>query len=104
MIWIVEFCYTALFNRSFRKLCPSARATIKKALRKLAKNPRSPYPKGMRVHKLKGVTGTPSSPGMPAPPVWEMHASMPLIITFQVECHDIILRNCGQHDDVLRSP
>jgi hypothetical protein len=58
----------------------------------------------MRVHTLGGVKGTPLSPGDPPPPVWEFHATMALIITFQYGNGSILLRNCGQHDVVLQCP
>jgi hypothetical protein len=57
------------------------------------------------VHKLAGVTGTVVTPGTPAPDVWEMHATGALLVTFQYGATDeIIFRNCGEHDAVLRNP
>ena len=58
----------------------------------------------MRVHKLEGVLGTPTEEGKARPPVWEMHAGGGLLVTFQYGNDEILFRNCGTHDDVLKSP
>ncbi len=100
----MEFLRTALFKRSYSKLSARDQGRIKKALRKLAANPHHPFPRGMRVHTLGGVKGTPLRSGEAQPPVWEFHASMGLIITFQYCDGSILLRNCGSHDSVLRNP
>jgi hypothetical protein len=38
------------------------------------------------------------------PPVWEMHATEELLITFQRSMDAILFRNCGHHKAVLQSP
>lgn len=100
----MKFYFTALFEHSFSRLSALDKKRIKGALKKLARNPYAPYPNGMRVHKLKGVKGAALETGAKPPPVWEFHASLGLIITFQNENDVIVLRNCGQHDDVLDNP
>jgi mRNA-degrading endonuclease YafQ of YafQ-DinJ toxin-antitoxin module len=100
----VIFSRTDTFKKSFFRLSAVDRKRIRGAMKKLAANPHAPYPKGMRVHTLKGVKGSPMKTGGPQPPVWEFHASMGLIITFQVGDDEIIFRNCGGHDSVLQNP
>jgi len=101
----VKYSYTSLFKRSFDNLADArAKKRIKRALKKLCENPHAPFPRGMRVHTLKGVIGTARNEGEPAPPVWEMHAGGGLLVTFQYEEQEILFRNCGWHDDVLRNP
>ena len=100
----MNVAYTTSFKRSYQRLKENQQARIDAALRKFMTAPHHPFPKGLRVHKLGGVTGTPSSPGETPPPVWEMHATGAIIITFQYGDGEIIFRNCGEHDAVLRSP
>lgn len=100
----LKFAYTTLFKRNHSGLSKSDRKLIDKAIRQLAKRPYHPFPKGLRVHKLEGVLGTSQEEGGKRPPVWEMHANGPLIITFQYEADEIIFRNCGDHATVLRNP
>ena len=100
----MRFSYTALFQKSYRKLGHKGRARVDAALRRVAERPFHPFYPGLSVHKLLGVTGTPQKLGQPAPPVWEMHASDSILVTFQYDEEQIILRNCGQHDKVLRNP
>lgn len=100
----MRYSYTTLFKRSYKKLDRVNQDRIEAAIRKLAASPSPPFPRGLRVHKLHGITGTPAREGDPPPPVWEMHASDSLLVTFQHGEEEILLRNCGQHDAVLRSP
>ena len=98
------FSRTSLFLRSYEKLTTQEQGRIKKALKKLAKNPYYPFPRGLRVHKLAGVLGTAVNDDEQRPPVWEFHATGSLLITFQYGINELMLRNCGEHDAVLRSP
>jgi mRNA-degrading endonuclease YafQ of YafQ-DinJ toxin-antitoxin module len=100
----VRYAYTSLFSRSYGALKPAEKQRITAALDKFCRKPHYPFPRGLRVHKLKGVSGTPDREGDHAPDVWEMHATRGLLITFQYGDGEVIFRNCGQHDDVLRSP
>ena len=98
--------YTSLFHRSYNDLTEPQQEQITKAIRRFCGSPRPPFPKGWRVHKLGGTTGTPENEGDPAPDVWEMHAPGPgaLIVTFQYGDDEILFRNCGLHDKTLQSP
>ncbi len=101
----MTFSRTTLFGRSYRKLEDSERARIDTALLRLAEQPFYPFHPGLSVHKLAGVYGTPRSTREPPPPIWEFHASGALLVTFQYQGSDeILLRNCGYHDPVLRNP
>jgi len=100
----LEFIRTKFFKDSYSKLSTQDKKRIKSALKKLAANPHHPFPRGMRVHILSGLKGAPLKAGEPAPPIWEFHASLGLIITFQYGEDSIVLRNCGPHDSVLRRP
>jgi len=100
----LEFIRTRTFKDSYSKLSTQDKKRIKGALKKLEANPHHPFPRGMRVHVLGGVTGAPLKIGEAPPPVWEFHASRGLIITFQYGDDSIMLRNCGQHEKVLLRP
>lgn len=100
----MEFAYTSLFGRSFADLTKKQQGRITDALEKFMAQPHYPFPKGLRVHKLGGVTGTATKVGEPRPPVWEMHATGELLITFQYGSDEVLFRNCGHHRDVLNSP
>lgn len=101
----MTFRRTTLFKRSYRKLEDSQRVRIDTALLRLAEQPFYPFHPSLSMHKLAGVYGTPSRIGEPRPAIWEFHASDALLVTFQYQGSDeILLRNCGYHDPVLRSP
>jgi mRNA-degrading endonuclease YafQ of YafQ-DinJ toxin-antitoxin module len=100
----VEYGYTTLFERSYAILSKIDQNRIDNAIKKLCKHPYHPFPKGLRIHKLDGVSGTATKPGKKSPDIWEMHASQALLITFQYAKNEIIFRNCGQHNKVLQSP
>lgn len=100
----MEFAFTTLFRRSYATLKPKEQGRIDRAAARLMDHPFHPFPKGLRVHKLNGRTGTPTKAGDPPPDVWEMHASGALLITFQYGPVELLFRNCGFHADVLRNP
>lgn len=100
----MRYSYTRRFKKSYGQLDPKDRERVDKSLRLLAENPNPPFYPSLNVHKLHGVMGTPPNPDQPLPPIWEMHASRGVIVTFQWHGELIILRNCGQHEAVLRSP
>jgi len=102
----VKPAYTSMFHRSYNGLTEQQQEQIDKAIRRICKNPRPPFPKGWRVHKLAGVNGTPENEDDPPPDVWEMHAPGPkaLIVTFQYGGDGILFRNCGLHDKTLQNP
>ena len=96
--------YTSLFSRSYGRLSGANQRRVERAIRRLGERPFAPFPKSLRVHKLMGRKGTARVKGQRAPDVWEMHAAIGLLVTFQYGQDEILFRNCGQHDDVLRSP
>lgn len=100
----MKFSRTTLFKRSYQKLEDRDRRRIDRALRLLAEQPFYPYHGGLSVHKLEGVRGTAIQVGASPPQVWEMHATDELLVTFQYGEEEILFRNCGHHNDVLRSP
>lgn len=100
----MKFSHTTVFWRSYAGLPARDQERIDRALRLLAERPHYPFVGGLSVHKLGGVRGSSTAPGKAPPPVWELHASDALLVTFQYGEDEILLRNCGQHDDVLRSP
>jgi len=93
-----------LFERSYSKLTEPQQDLIDAAITDLMTHPYYPFPKKLKVHKLEGVKGTPPKKGGKAPDVWEMHASGPLLVTFQYGNDEVIFRNCGEHEAVLRTP
>ena len=98
--------YTSMFHRSYNDLTGPQQEQINEAILRLLKSPRPPFPKGWRVHKLSGVSGTPENEGDRPPDVWEMHAPGhgALIVTFQFGNNEVVFRNCGPHDKTLQNP
>lgn len=99
--------YTSRFHRSYNDLTEPQQEQIDKAILRFCGRSRPPFPKGWRVHKLSGVSGTPENDGDEAPDVWEMHApgQGALLVTFQYSNDGgVIFRNCGPHDKVLQNP
>jgi mRNA-degrading endonuclease YafQ of YafQ-DinJ toxin-antitoxin module len=99
----VRYAYTTLFSRSYGNLAAAAKKKINAAITKFSKKPHHPFPRGLRVHKLGGVSGAVVDAQTSAD-IWEMHASKELLITFQYGKGEVIFRNCGLHDAVLKSP
>ena len=95
-----------MFHRSYNGLTEPQQEQVIEAIRRLCKNHRPPFPKGWRVHKLLGMSGTPENEGDTPPDIWEMHAPGPgaLIVTFQYGNDEVIFRNCGPHDKTLQNP
>lgn len=100
----MQVAHTSLFRRSYRSLQEGERRRIDKCLRLFMVKPHGPYTAGLRPHKLGGQTGTPSKAGEKPPPIWEMHASDNLLVTFQFGADEVVFRNCGHHADVIRCP
>lgn len=103
----MTYTYTSRFSRSYLDLGGDLQKQIDDAIRLFASHPHHPFPKRLRVHKLNGVRGTPQREGDPAPDIWEMHAkggSVLLVITMQFWPDEVVFRNCGKHEDVLRNP
>ena len=105
----LEFLHTEVFLASYSRLSANNQKHITSAMRKLGANPHSPFPRGLKVHILKGVKGTPLKKGGRKPPVWELHAGGgkgggDMLITFQYGENSIILRNCGSHDVISKNP
>jgi mRNA-degrading endonuclease YafQ of YafQ-DinJ toxin-antitoxin module len=74
---------------------------ISDAIKTLMRRPYHPFPPGLRVHKLEGVTGVKIRKDDKPPPVWEMHASGDLLITFQYGTNEVVFLDCGDHDHIL---
>lgn len=79
---------TERFKRAYRKLSPENRKRARKAIRQLLENPRHP---GLRVRRIKGTRG-----------IWEARVSHSCRLTFEIQGDTYLLRNIGEHDDVLR--
>ena len=97
--------YAQRFHRSYGKLTAVQQHQIDEGIRRYIGHPGPPYPTGWRVHKLEGKSGTSRVQGGTAPDVWEMHApgQNALVITFQIDELGILFRNCGKHDETIRS-
>ena len=86
----MKIARTERFMRAYRQLGAENRAQARKAISQLAEDLRHP---GLRVMRIGGTEG-----------VWEARVSRSCRLTFQVEGDTILLRNIGEHDDVLGRP
>jgi len=82
--------WTERFKRAYRQLGPENRAQARKAISQLADDARHP---GLRVKRIRGTKG-----------IWEARVGRSCRLTFQVEGGTILLRNIGEHDEVLGRP
>jgi len=82
--------YTDRFQSAYDELEDDEVEQVKKALRLLAANPRTP---SLRVKKMQGTDN-----------IWEARASRSLRLTFEMHGDLIILRNVGAHDPTLKNP
>ena len=81
---------TARFKRAYQRLNPPKRRAVEKALSFLVNNIRHP---SLRVKKMEGTTG-----------IWEARASKSIRLSFEFRGDTLILRNVGDHNEVLRGP
>jgi len=86
----VKIARTERFKRAYRQLSAENRAQARKAISQLAEDIRHP---GLRVKRIRGARG-----------IWEARVSRSCRLTFQMERDIILLRNIGEHDDVLGRP
>jgi mRNA-degrading endonuclease RelE of RelBE toxin-antitoxin system len=86
----VKIARTERFMRAYGRLNAENRAQARKAISQLAEDLRHP---GLRVKRIRGTRG-----------IWEARVSRGCRLTFQVEGDTILLRNIGEHDDVLGRP
>lgn len=81
---------TERFKKAYQKLNQRQRRAVEKALSFLVNNIRHP---SLRVKKVEGTTG-----------VWEARASRAIRLSFEFRDDTLILRNVGDHDEMLRGP
>jgi len=86
----VRLARTARFKRAYRKLTLENRERAGKAIRLLLENPRHP---GLWVKRVKGTRA-----------IWEARVSRSCRLTFEIHGETYLLRNIGEHDDVLGKP
>lgn len=84
---------TNRFKKAYKKLDRQSQKIINQALYLLVDNLAHP---SLRVKKMQGYH---------KPDVWEASANMDIRITLEfIKPNILILRNCGHHDETLRSP
>jgi mRNA-degrading endonuclease YafQ of YafQ-DinJ toxin-antitoxin module len=82
--------YTNRFQRAYNDLTDDDAERVKKALRLLVENPRSP---SLRVKRIQGTDH-----------IWEASASLSIRLTCEMHGDLIVLRNVGAHDETLKKP
>jgi mRNA-degrading endonuclease RelE of RelBE toxin-antitoxin system len=86
----VEFLFTEQFEEAYDKLTADEKRIIRKALTLLGDNPKYP---SLRVKKMAGKKN-----------IWEARTSRRLRMTFEMAGENIVMRNVGAHDNVLKNP
>ncbi len=104
-----KLTYTARFSRSYRDLTDGRQSQIDAAIRAVV----AAYPHIHRApkrfgppHVLEAAKGTPKNDRDRPPKVWDAHAPGPeglLVMTFQLWPDEIVFRNCGEHDAVIKN-
>lgn len=78
------------FKKAWKQLTEEQKSLARKAIENLMKDMRYP---ALRVKKMKGAGN-----------IWEARVSRSLRMTFHIEGNIIVLRNIGQHDEILGHP
>ncbi len=86
----MKIARTARFKRAYQKLNQRQRRAVEKTLSFLVNNIRHP---SLRVKKIEGTMG-----------IWEARASKSIRLSFEFRDNTLILRNVGDHDEVLKAP
>jgi len=86
----MKIARTERFKRAYRKLSPENRKRAQKAIRLFLENPRHP---GLRVKRVKGTRN-----------IWEARVSRSCRMTFEIHGDTYLLRNIGEHNEVLGKP
>ena len=86
----MKIARTERFKKAYKKLNQRQRRAVERALSFLVNNIRHP---SLRVKKIEGTTG-----------IWEARASRSIRLPFEFRGDTLILRNVGDHDEVLRGP
>ena len=86
----MKIARTERFKKAYKKLNQRQRRAVERALSFLVNNIRHP---SLRVKKIEGTTG-----------IWEARASRSIRLSFEFRGDTLILRNVGDHDEVLRGP
>ena len=86
----MKIARTARFKRAYRRLNQRQRRVVEKTLSFLVNNIRHP---SLRVKKIEGTKG-----------IWEARASKSIRLSFEFRDDTLILRNVGDHDEVLKGP
>jgi mRNA-degrading endonuclease RelE of RelBE toxin-antitoxin system len=81
---------TERFKKAWKRLPETDKKSARKAIFNLAVNINYP---SLRVKKVQGTST-----------IWEARVSLRTRITFEMSSDKIILRNIGQHDEVLKQP
>jgi mRNA-degrading endonuclease YafQ of YafQ-DinJ toxin-antitoxin module len=82
---------TNYFTKRYEKLDKITQNIIIKTIRQLFTEP---LPNSLRFKKVKGCQG-----------IYEISGNMDIRITFSIDGEkNIIFRNCGHHDEVLKNP
>ena len=86
----MTFLWTPRFQRAYHALSAEHQAAVNEHLNMLEKNWRHP---SLRAKRLPGT-----------PRIWYIRVSRDIRLTFEPVRTEILLRNVGHHDEVLRSP
>ncbi len=86
----MEVLFTEQFDQAYERLTSAEKRSVRKALALLGDNPNYP---DLRVKKMEGRKN-----------IWEARPSKRLRMTFEMSGEIIVLRNVGEHDQVLKRP
>lgn len=86
----MRYLLTERFKRAYRGLPPELQQKADKALLLLHGNPQHP---SLHLKKMKGTAG-----------IWEVRVDKSCRLTLEIQSDVWVLRNIGQHDDILGDP
>jgi mRNA interferase RelE/StbE len=86
----LEIYFTGRFTEAYEKLSKIDKKAVRKSLPVLEENLSSP---GLFVKKIEG-----------RPDIYEARCNINVRLTFQIDKNQLILRNVGSQDNILKKP
>ncbi len=89
----MQIKYTPRFTRCYRKLSQDIKSDFKKQMELFLEKPTPPFHPSLRIKGIQGSKG-----------IFEMTITMGVRMSWQFVKGGVLLRNIGEHDEVLKNP
>ena len=89
----MQIKYTPRFTRCYKKLSEKTKKHFEKQMDLFLKNPNPPFYPSLRIKRVQKTES-----------IFEMTITMAVRMTWEYTKTGILLRNIGEHDEVLKKP